>query len=80
MKPCKCVTVHRPAITRTLPWFTHEDHKPRHTVWICPATHDAVTQLVDLYIEHDGKPPWSKRRAFPEYARHLAEKTWQIRQ
>jgi len=45
-------------------------------VVLCPTAHTLVHELLNLYVHHGGRPPWSDRREFPVLIRRLAAKGW----
>lgn len=79
---CRCVTNHAPSVA------VHVRHTVVPLEWggkdgpvemLCPTADTNVHALLNLYVEHSGRPPGNELRRFSAFVRGLAEQAWRHR-
>ena len=73
--PCDCVKWHAPRPTR----FGTIDLGNGETKQLCPTTYTAVTDVLEVYAQHDGKPKRHHLTPYPKKARDMAKQIWTAR-
>jgi hypothetical protein len=52
---------------------------PENLVWLCPNSHTAVHDLLNLYIHHGGPPPEGDMQHYTRLVRDTAATAWSQR-
>ena len=79
--PCLCVSTHTPSMYtpnhhHIVPQSWGGETVNSNLVWLCPNSHTATHQLLNLYIHAQGEPEWDVIRHYNELVRALAHLAW----